>query len=115
MPATNGGPHCRLSSPRGGGSTFITCAHISAISIVQTGPDRIRERSRTKKSSSGLIFLETMYFFTDTAPDAAKAYQLSGPSTAAFLRTYSKHITKGVFWVQSWLKFRPFLKSWRWS
>src|SRR5262252_925293 len=51
----NGGPHWRLSSPEGGGSTFTTSAPMSARSIVQTGPDRIRERSTTNRSSSGFI------------------------------------------------------------
>src|SRR5712692_7938610 len=49
----NGGPHCRLSSPDGGGSTFTTCAPMSARSMVQTGPDRIRDKSTTTRSSSG--------------------------------------------------------------
>src|SRR5215471_6569038 len=52
-----GGPHWRLSSPSGGGSTFMTSALISAISIVQMGPDRIRVRSTTNKSSKGLMYL----------------------------------------------------------
>src|SRR5262245_8969158 len=55
MPPMKGGPHCRLSSPRGGGSTLTTSAPMSAKSIVHTGPERIRERSTTNKSSRGLI------------------------------------------------------------
>src|SRR5256885_16429236 len=53
MPPTNGGPHLRLSSPKGGGSTFTTCAPMSASIIVQIGPESIRERSTMKMSSSG--------------------------------------------------------------
>src|SRR5437867_1264689 len=55
MPLTNGGPHNRVSSPCGGGSTFTTLAPMSAISIVHIGPERIRDRSRTKISSSGVM------------------------------------------------------------
>src|ERR1051325_10509250 len=54
MPLTNGGPHRRVSSPRGGGSTLTTVAPMSPSIMVQNGPDRIRERSRTKISSSGV-------------------------------------------------------------
>src|SRR5688500_7376724 len=53
MPPTNGGPHNRLSSPQGGGSTLITSAPISASIIVHIGPERIRDRSTTTRSSSG--------------------------------------------------------------
>src|SRR6185295_1449158 len=55
MPPTNGGPHCRLSSPSGGGSTLMTCAPMSASIIVQIGPERILERSTTNRSSRGRI------------------------------------------------------------
>src|SRR5438093_430197 len=54
MPLTNGGPHRRVSSPRGGGSTLTTVAPMSPSIIVQKGPERMRERSRTKTSSSGI-------------------------------------------------------------
>src|SRR5262249_27545083 len=42
----------------------MTCAPISAISIVQTGPDRIRDKSTTNKSSRGFKAQPFMYFFT---------------------------------------------------
>src|SRR6184192_2114151 len=54
MPLTNGGPHSRVSSPRGGGSTLTTVAPMSPSIIVQKGPERMRERSSTKTSSSGI-------------------------------------------------------------
>src|SRR5215471_1297220 len=73
MPPINGGPHCRLSSPSGGGSTLITSAPMSARSIVQTGPDKIRERSTTNKSSSGF-----MYFWLSPPENASQGYQVSG-------------------------------------
>src|SRR5262245_22363720 len=61
MPPRKGGPHCRLSSPSGGGSIFSTSAPMSARSIVHTGPDRMRERSTTNTSSSGLILCMATY------------------------------------------------------
>src|SRR5258706_2910749 len=54
MPLTKGGPHSRVSSPRGGGSTFTIFAPISPSIMVQNGPERIRDRSSTKISSSGV-------------------------------------------------------------
>src|SRR5947199_251752 len=81
MPPTKGGPHCRLSSPNGGGSTLMTSAPMSASNMEQTGPDRIRERSTTKRSSSGLVDCVSMYFFLDPSQAEAKAYQLYGPCT----------------------------------
>src|ERR1700752_745220 len=56
MPLTNGGPHRRVSSPRGGGSTLTTAAPMSPSIIVQNGPERMRERSRTKMSSRGVTY-----------------------------------------------------------
>src|SRR5688572_7198365 len=53
MPPTKGGPHIRESSPWGGGSTLMIRAPISASIMLQIGPERIRERSTTKRSSSG--------------------------------------------------------------
>src|SRR5687767_1124119 len=54
MPLTNGGPQSRVSSPRGGGSTFTTFAPMSPSIMVQKGPERIRDRSSTNTSSSGV-------------------------------------------------------------
>src|SRR5947209_7817541 len=61
MPPMKGGPHCRLSSPEGGGSTLMTRAPMSARSMVQTGPERIRERSTTKRSSNGFMSLSILH------------------------------------------------------
>src|SRR4051812_16709566 len=85
MPPRNGGPHWRLSSPRGGGSTFITSAPMSASSMVHTGPERILERSTTKRSSSGFAPCDAICIFGPVLlRPGAKAYQLSGQSTAGF-------------------------------
>src|SRR6266850_2628204 len=54
IPLTNGGPQSLVSSPRGGGSTLTTVAPMSPSIIVQKGPDRMRERSSTNTSSSGV-------------------------------------------------------------
>src|SRR5882672_2059213 len=54
MPLTNGGPQSLVSSPRGGGSTFTTVAPMSPSIMVQKGPERIRDKSSTKMSSSGV-------------------------------------------------------------
>src|SRR2546427_4278134 len=56
MPLTNGGPHRRVSSPRGGGSTLTTVAPMSPSIIVQKGPERMRERSSTNTSSRGVTY-----------------------------------------------------------
>src|ERR1044071_1719454 len=56
MPLTNGGPHRRVLWPRGGGSTFTTGGPMSPGSIVQNGPERMRERSRTNRSSRGVTY-----------------------------------------------------------
>src|SRR5205085_7970852 len=73
MPLTKGGPHNRVSSPCGGGSTFTTVAPISAISIVHIGPERIRDRSRTKISSSGVM---------QAARPSATAVEVSGTDSS---------------------------------
>src|SRR5438067_12276565 len=73
MPLTKGGPHNRVSSPCGGGSTFTTVAPISAISIVHIGPERIRDRSRTKISSSGVM---------QAARPSATAAEVSGTDSS---------------------------------
>src|SRR4029453_6632635 len=44
----NGGPQCRVSSPRAGASILTTSAPRSARIMVLNGPDRIRVRSRTR-------------------------------------------------------------------
>src|ERR1051326_1940058 len=94
MPPIKGGPHCRLSSPNGGGSILTTSAPISASSVVQTGPERIRERSTIKRSSSGWLACDFMYFRLPAPVDDAKAYQLSGSSTAGFTASPLKRATK---------------------
>src|SRR2546422_11772300 len=81
----------------------MTSAPISASSIVHTGPDKILERSTTKRPSNGFMIprnfsnqgltascLSLMYFLPTRQKPKRKAYQLSwrrkeGFSTGVFV------------------------------
>src|SRR5262249_20602468 len=110
MPLMNGGPHCRLSSPSGGGSTFMTWAPMSANSIVQTGPDKIRERSTTRRSSRGLIFSTGMYFSDHPSQRSAKAYQVSGSRNSCLRKNLENKAENDLLQCSGWLKYAPFVQ-----
>src|ERR1700730_13233482 len=54
MPRSNG-PHARIISPSGSGSTLTTSAPRSARIMVQKGPARARDRSSTRMPVSGKL------------------------------------------------------------
>src|SRR5688572_7316695 len=102
MPPIKGGPHCRLSSPRGGGSTLTTSAPMSASNIEHTGPDKIRERSTTKTSSSAFIRtpvrdddwpLVSVYFLPLLQNLPGTAYQLCSVPPRCLRKKPSGHVT----------------------
>ena len=62
-----------VMSPHIEANTESLPSPMSARSIVQTGPDRIRDRSTTNKSSSGF-----MYFWLCPPENASQGYQVSG-------------------------------------
>src|ERR1051326_5531007 len=55
----NGGPQCRVASPRSGSSTFTTRAPASPSIWVHNGPARTREKSATRMPSRGSRFTGT--------------------------------------------------------
>src|SRR5262245_46043103 len=91
----------------------MTSAPISAISIVQMGPDRIRVRSTTNKSSKGLMYLflirqerprKPIKFLDRQQPNFAR----KGPQKAQHAQT--EKIVWVRFFCLLWLflfEFRP--------
>src|SRR5438093_12850151 len=69
--------------------------------MVQTGPDRIRERSTTKRSSSGFMYLHQNA--------AATAYQLFWSSTPALKGDRQKSVTTCYVYGGFLLKYAEFL------